>query len=264
MKTFFLVLIGATTILSGCSREPDSVARLTVSPSTIVVRGGECTPVTLRWLPTAQLERREGNPTVFVHLLDGPHNLVRTFDHPLSFPWHVGTGVSYEIDICDSALASPLPPGMYNLKVGLYDDQLGYRWPLATNGVDAGARGYRVAQVVVPSTPGTVPKFTMAGPWGKREEVGDKQIRVRHSFSSGARLELEGVTSPGAVRFTLRLPDRAQGSTVVETTCGGRWSTSDRGLHVVELPVTSRDCAIVFTTPAEASIENLGWKVRER
>lgn len=249
----------AALLFANCSREPEYIATLDVAPKTPVLRAGQCVPLTLTWTPAAELTRREGRPTVFVHLLDGPHNLVRTYDHPLAIAWQIGSTAKYDIDLCESAIAPALPAGTYNLKVGLYDDVIGYRWPLKTGGVDAGKRSYRVGQVVVPASGGAVPKFDLAGNWGAREEVKDKQIRARQRFTSGARMTVAGVTAPGVVRLAIQVPDGTKGATTVQNSCGGEWSTTAPGSHLTELPVNQNGCVLTFNS-AGAYLESVGWK----
>ena len=253
----FLTACLGLLMMTGCSREPDSVASLVVSPSTIVVRPGQCTPVTLSWTPTAELVRREGEPTVFVHVLDGPHNLVRTFDHRLDIPWNLGQSRSYEIDICQSAIAPYLEAGTYSLKVGLYDHEIGYRWPLTTNGVDAGSRGYRVAQIVVPASRGAIPDFALTGAWAGPEDLGDKQTRVRRGFSQEATIDITRVERPGTLRLLVRIPASAGGATEVAG-CGGSWTSSLEGTHVVKIPV-SGNCRVALTSASGAHLESVGW-----
>lgn len=255
------LLVAALLSLTGCSREPDYVAQLVVSPETIVLRAGQCTPMTLTWTPAAPLERREGNPTVFVHLLDGPHNLVRTFDHRLDIEWSVGKQVAYQVALCQSALAEPLAPGTYSLKVGLYDDVIGYRWPLLTKGVEAGPRGYRVARVVVPGSPSRIPAFELVGRWGNRETLDDTQTRARQPFTSGARIRVKGVSAPGMARLLVAFHD--EGLTTVTTSCGGRWTSNQPGHHPIELPIEGDDCEITLDSQSAsgAYLEGLGWKL---
>ena len=137
------LLIAAT----GCSKEaPTPVGQLEVSPKSVTLGAGEIKTVKLKWTPTAPLEGVKGTPTVFVHLLDDSGEVVRTFDHPLPQTWTVGTPISYDIDVFQSAVAPPLPPGKYRLTVGLFDQE-NQRWALAGLGEEIAKREYQAAEV---------------------------------------------------------------------------------------------------------------------
>lgn len=258
--------------LSGCSREPDHVASLHVSPPSLLVRHGQCAPLRLQWSPTAVLDRREGSPVVFVHLLYGPHNLVRTFDHPLPFSWQEGSARSYVIDICQSSLAPPLPAGMYNLKIGLYDDAIGYRWPLQTNGEEMRARAYRVARVVVPDDSAEGPAFAFAGDWPKVETLKDKQVLTHRRIPSTGRVVIRNIPGPGAIRIITR----AMGSTPAPLSIAASCVTGARavrgiGTEITEIAVngspTAGLCAIQFalTRPdGTVYLDSIAWKPGRR
>lgn len=107
-------------LLGGCSESKEPVGKLTVSPPNLTLGYPGFTPLELDFEMTAPLDS-QGTPIVFVHVIDEPGEVMRTFDHPLPGAWTTGGRLSYEIDLHQSALAPPLAPGDYDLTVGLYE-----------------------------------------------------------------------------------------------------------------------------------------------
>lgn len=265
---FVLSLIAIAFSLVSCTGGKEPIASVRVTPTTLVLRHGQCAPLKFDWKPVLPLEKRDGTPRVFVHLLDGPHQLVRTFDHPLPFQWTPGRAESYEIDLCHSAIAPPLAAGAHVLKIGIYDDMIGYRWPLSVSGVETGNRSYQVAGVSVPASGGSVPRFAFDGGWQPPETAGDKQIVARRPFRSGATLALTGISEPGILKLIVR-PSAQSGALTIES-CGSPPMTfTEPRPHSVDIPITAATggtCQLRFTLTGTgtATLEMLGWEFAGR
>lgn len=265
---FVLPLIAVAFSLVSCTREKEPIASVRVTPTTLVLRHGQCAPLKFDWNPTLPLVKRDGTPRVFVHLLDGPHQLVRTFDHSLPFQWTPGRAESYDIDVCHSALAPPLAAGAHVLKIGIYDDMIGYRWPLDAPGVETGNRSYQVAGVSVPASGGSIPGFVFESGWQLPETAGDKQIVARRQFRSGATLVLSGVSESGVVKLIVR-PSAQSGALTIDS-CGSPPMTfTEPRPHSVDIPITAATggtCQLRFTLTGTgtAMLEMLGWESASR
>ena len=251
--------------LVACSREEPPIGDVKVTPATLLVRPGQCAPLKFTWTPRLPLEKRDGTPRVFVHLLDGPDNLVRTFDHSLPFQWTPGREESYEIDVCQSAIAPSLNATPHLLKIGIYDDAIGYRWPLNASGIDTGNRSYQVGGVSVPASNGRIPKFAFEGGWHPVESAGDKQIVSRRQFRTGVKLSVSGITRGGTLKMMVR-PSEKSGPLSITPTCGMAPVTfATPALHDVEFPIAAipgGNCEFLFTLTGAgtAALEMLGWE----
>jgi hypothetical protein len=242
-----------------CGEDP-VVASLEMKPTSLVVRRGECAVEELTWTILAPLEKHEGNPAVFLHLLDGPHSLVRTFDHRLPFEWTPGTKHTYPVYICQSALAPPLKEGMYGVKVGLYDDIIGYRWPLRTSGEMVGRRGYRLGRAIVPANADRGPRFSFTGDWGVPEDAADKQYYTRRLIPASASVRVSGMSGPGAVLVGIRAKGSSGEPLTITTSCGPEVVRVNTTAEV-EIPVTANgECDVRFSAPEPAyHLETLGY-----
>jgi hypothetical protein len=253
-----LISLLASALLA-CGEDP-VVASLEMKPTSLVVRRNECAPVELTWTIMAPLEKHEGNPAVFLHLLDGPHSLVRTYDHRLPFEWVPGTKHTYPVYVCQSALAPPLKEGMYGVKVGLYDDIIGYRWPLQTSGEMVGRRGYRLGRAIVPADADRGPRFSFLGDWGNAEDAADKQYYTRRQIGASTSVRVSDASGPGAVLLGIRVKGAPAQPLAITTSCGPeivRVTTTSE----VEIPVKSGgECDVLFSSPQPSyQLETLGW-----
>ena len=104
--------------------------------------------------------------------------MVRTFDHPFPQRWREGTPVSYDLKLYQSAMAPPLPPGKYQVTLGLYGKD-GKRWAARRPGRAGGARRVqgrrgRGAERQTPAraSPSPRPGWTV-------EPGGDRQVLAR-------------------------------------------------------------------------------------
>ena len=251
-----LFLAAAFASALSCGRAKP-VARVSVSPNPIVLAYPQCATIDFDWRPLRPLDRLRGKPLVFVHLLDGPHHLVRTADHALPAEWKPNVPMKYAITMCQSALAPALRPGTYQLKIGLYDDQLGYRWPLETGGEETGRRGYRVAKVSVPRDAPT-PAFAFAGSWLPTETVESHQILARRWFAGSASMSIANIRGPGAIHLELHLP---QGATLASDCAVPRERLLLPGDQTLDLRVESAPtggrCTIQWM-PADGNAKSRG------
>jgi hypothetical protein len=253
-----LVVVGAGGLLA-CGK-PAPVGQVEVRPQSLQVGYPEMRELHLAWQPTAGLDPADGQATVFVHLRDGRGQIVRTYDHPFPRAWQEGTPVPDGVRIFQSALAPPLPPGRYELTLGLYGNKSGKRWPLDVAGPDLGRHEYQVAEVEVPA-PGPHPRLAFAGPWLASESGGSRQVVTLRWLDGAGVLRVEGISGPGTFWLMLKIPagngpgeklvlDDASNapSVVVSSSCGGvEAGISGPGSHEVEIPIDG--------TPAGGSCE---------
>ncbi len=249
-------VLAAALCLAGCGGAPEPVARLSAKPATLQLGFPETRKVQFSWELLAPLGEGSDKPVVFVHLLDGEGEVMRTFDHAFPEPWQSGKQVSYDVEVYQSALAPPLPPGPYRLTVGLYGAQSGERWPLevAGGGEPLPRSEYPLVEVQAVASD-TAPRFVFSPTWLPVEPGGDRQVlALRWLSPAEGVLRAEGLRSAGTLLLALRIPagdgageslqleaPAASGpSVVVSTTCGGMESSlSGPGPHRVEIPVAA-------------------------
>lgn len=270
-RTLPSVLVGVSLLIGllglaglvGCHGGGGSpVARLEVEPSEVTLGHATYQQVRLGWTMTSELAELTGPLRVFVHLLDDQGRLTRTFDHPMPGGWAVGEEREDVVRLVQSALAPPLPPGEYELSVGLYDAE-GHRWPIQVEGERVGMGEYVVATVTVPSSPSTVPLFSFSPTWSPTLAGSDRQILAVRWLTGSGTILLEEIPGPGTLWLRLRipeegvagahrvlLPDRPAGeepSIQLSAPCAGfEASISGEGSHDVEVPMSTEDgsCAI--------------------
>src|SRR5262249_10180534 len=161
---------------------------------------GEIRDLRLEWTPRAPLTKLHGKPKVFLHLLERPGRVKRTFDHPLPESWVPGRPQKYEVPLYQSALGPALPAGKYTLSLGLYDDSGGYRWPLDA-GPDIGTREYSVATVLVPPGEAGKPRFDFSGGWEPPVSGQDQQILARRWLAGDGTIRVGGAEGIESVRL---------------------------------------------------------------
>lgn len=196
--------------LTGCGGEPVPVGRVLVEPGIVELGYPHSVPIQIRFEPSAELAKQQGRAKVFVHLLDQPGSVLRTFDHTLPEQWVPGQELSYTIDLYQSALGESLPAGNYMLTVGLYDSDSGRRWTLQTAGEEVARQEYRVASVSVPAGDSPGPEFVFSGDWLPLEPGQDRQILGRRWLTGAATLSLSSLRGPGSLRLELQIPEWAE------------------------------------------------------
>lgn len=240
--------LAAASLSSACAERVTPVATLTVQPTAVALPYPGLAKLELSVQMTQPLGDA-GRPLVFVHLLDGPGKVVRTFDHEFPQQWRPGSEARYEMVLQQSALAPPLPAGDYVLTLGLYRED--HRWPLAAPGRETDTREYEVAKVTVPANGARAPMFNFSPSWLPTEGGTDNQVLGRRWLSSDGVLRLAEIPGPGSVRLTLRLPEPRAGEDDlvyaegysspglrIASSCGGQeFSISGFGSHVIEIPI---------------------------
>lgn len=198
------IALVAVSFAAGCGGQQTPVARVEAGARQVSLPFSQVRPLRLTWTPALALDAEE--PTVFVHLLDTDRKVVRTFDHP--FPpkrWREGTPVSYDLNLYQSAMAPPLPPGKYQLTLGLYGKE-GKRWALDGLGEPtAGRNEYDAAIVEVPAGD-SKPRFTFSANWLPVEPGGDRQVLARRWMANRAAIRLVDQPGPGTVWMKVLIP----------------------------------------------------------
>jgi hypothetical protein len=258
MRRTIPVLVAATlaALLAGCAAEKPPVAELTVSPPQIDLGWPEFAEIEIAIEPLAELPTGEGPPIVFLHLLDEPGSVVRTFDHPLPQPWRIGRPIVYRVRLHQSALGEPLEAGLYLLSVGLYRPELG-RFPLATGGEPVSRFEYRVATVAVAAPGEGMPHPRFSDNWLPPEPGADRQVVARRALRGGSPGTLKfgpvkgagrlfvGLVIPGDPGPSARLDILDGGSLPkvrIQSSCGGgQLEVSGLGRIDVDLDVPSAD-----------------------
>lgn len=248
-----LLLLPALALAPGCGGEPPAVATVEVESSELELPPRHFATVELSWRLQEPLAGQTGPLHVFVHLLDGPGSVVRTFDYPWPDGWRVGKRVAYRLNLHQSALAPPLDPGLYALTLGLYDGE-GRRWPLVTRGELVDRHEYRVANVRVPAESAGGPVFQFSPEWLDSEPGRDRQVLARRWLTGPGRLRIGGLEGAGQVLLRLLLPTASgeqelvlaegasQQGAMVGSTCGDvEVRLAGPGSHDVVLPITPVD-----------------------
>lgn len=242
--TVSLLVVGA---MVSCGRGP--VGEVALSRSRLELPYPARVELTVSWTPWHALPRLEGPLSVFVHLRDGEGAILRTFDHAFPGYWEPGRAVQYPLSLYQSALGPGLPPGRYELTMGLYDGS-GHRWRLSTAAPEVARHEYRVATVSVPAPGPGERRFEFSDAWGEAERDEDVQILGRRWLERPGSLRVTG-GGRGAVwvrldvpagtvpleRLVLAEPDGQQ-AVRVATDCGaGEQYLSGPGTHEIALTV---------------------------
>lgn len=226
------------------------MARVQVAKSEVELQHHRFVSFDLSWRIEEPLSGRDGRLYVFVHLLDEPGGVVRTFDYAWPGAWQPGSGVEQRVILHQSALGPPLDPGVYTLTLGIYDGA-GRRWPLITTGEMVDRREYRVADVRVPQDPGSDPMFQFSAEWLGSEPGRDLQVLARRWLIGPGQLRASGLDGPGELWLRLLLPaansgqelvlaeEAAQQAVTVRSDCGDvEVQLAGTGSHDVVLSIT--------------------------
>jgi len=231
------VLALGAACAGGCRTEDPPAARMArVSQSAAVRLGhGEIVPLTFDWTPLLPLRPPGVHPTVFVHLIDRPNHVIRTFDHDLAGPWTVGETRRDEFNLFQSALGAPLPAGTYTLTAGLYDPALGYRWRLTTDGRDVtGHREYSVAEVRVPPGRSGDVKIRFTGGWSAVEAGVDRQVLQRRWLTGSGSIWIDRSAGERTIGLELRVLGDGGVRARIASTCSVSASTIPAGARWIE------------------------------
>lgn len=243
-------------VATSCGEAEPPVGRLEAELSQAELSYPGLATLSLSFQMDKELGEVDGDLLLFVHLLQGPGNPVRTFDHVFPVPWRPGGSHQYEVKLYQSALASPLEPGAYELSVGLYDAS-GRRWPLevAGNGIEVDRNEYQVAVVNATAESEDGPMFYFSSTWMPIESGTDRQILGRRWLAGEGSIRVAEIPSEGALWLLLRIPPPQSGveelvleqgadqpTLLLSSTCGEvQSSVSGLGVHEAVFPVTADD-----------------------
>ena len=262
------------------------VAAVEVGASRVDLPHGRFVGLDLAWRVREPLVRREGPLHVFVHLLDEPGSVVRTFDYAWPGSWREGERLETRVILHQSAMGPPLDPGGYALSLGIYDGA-GRRWPLDTGGELVDRYEYQVAEVRVPAAAATGPMFQFSPEWLDSEPGRNRQVLARRWLTATGGVRLGGLERSGRLWLRLMVPsadDRqelvlaegaSQPGALVRSACGeAEVRLAGTGSHDVVLPVepaSKGDSCVVEVEPnfyllqlesAErrtVALDGLGW-----
>jgi hypothetical protein len=236
-----VALAGLLEGAAGCRDRGGPAGAISFDPAVVSLGYPQHVVARIAWRPARALDRIHGKPLVFLHLLRQDKNgksVVRTFDHPLPDPWLAGRPQAYDVDLFQSALAEPLPPGPHVLSLGLYDDSWGYRWPLQAGGLDVGRREYQVATVDVTGPDPSAPRFSYSGEWMEPEAVPTRQVLARRCLRGPATLSVEDIHAGGTLRMLWTVADARGPATGLTASCDAGWSrTLGAGKTWVSAPI---------------------------
>lgn len=258
-----LLLLPALVLGSGCGDAPSPVAQVEVVGGEIELAHRRFVPVDLIWRMQEPLHGRSGQLYVFVHLLDEPGSVLRTFDYAWPGGWQSGGRAEHRVNLHQSALGPALEPGTYALTFGLYDGE-GTRWPLATSGEMVDRYEYRIADVRVPAAPDSEPMFQFSPEWLASEPGRDRQVLTRRWLTGPGHFRAGGLEGAGELWLRLLLPaagehqelvlaeGASQQEAVVRSDCGEvEIRLAGVGSHDVVMPIRSADddepCAVEIT-----------------
>lgn len=246
-----IVLVCAAGAHLSCARSSEPAGKLSVEPKEIRLSYPQDVALSLTWSASRALDKAGGRPLVFVHLLDReerPRTLLRTYDHPLKKPWMVGQSLPDVVDLYQSALADPLPPGHYLLTAGLYDSSGGERWPLDTGAAPIGKMEYRVASVEVTGPDPSAPRFDLTGRWLSRETQASRQVLARRCLGGPAAVVVSGSGARGSVRLLVNDPPQGPEEVRVTSSCEpGRTESVSSGIQWIDVPIPQGGrCEIAF------------------
>jgi hypothetical protein len=257
-----ILSLSVLAILALSCKEKTPAAHVRLVEKNVKLPFGRCVPVTLEWQMLRPLDRQDGKPVVFLHLLLPPHDVVRTFDHPFPADWRPGSKHTYQYDLCQSLDAPRINPGPYSFSAGLYDSADGERWPLSSDGREIGTFEYAVGDGQAVDEGEVVRGIKLEGDWGPLESAGDRQVVARRQFKKGASAS---ILITNKVSDTLRVVlgvTEGEGSATVTNSCAPGWSqTFGRGFQTLQLPACAGgEIRIQRSGTSPISLDGLSWK----
>lgn len=267
----------ALAALAACREAEPPIGALAASPASFELGWPEFAEVELVFEPLEPLPNG-GAPIVFVHLLDEPGSVVRTFDHALQGVWQPGRRLTHRVRIHQSALGEPLDAGSYLLSAGLYRPEQG-RFALRTPAEAVSKLEYRIATVqVAPPAEGT-PNARFSEHWLPPEPGADRQVLARRTLRGGAPGTIQFGPVEGAGRLFLGLlvptPDEpgshlelldggAQPKVRIASSCGGgQPEISGTGRLDVDLEVPPAPGARICEVSIEPNFQVTGAESAE-
>jgi hypothetical protein len=208
---------------AGCGEARTPVAGFEASPARLELPWPEYREIELAFEPLVELPAGD-TPIVFLHLLDEPGSVVRTFDHPLPAGWTPGKPLRYRIRLHQSALAEPLPAGEYLLSAGLYRPGDG-RFALRTAAAEVAPQEYRIAVVDVGAPADRMPHARFSESWRPTEAGADRQVLARRTLAGGGvagTVQFGPVEGAGRLHLSLLVPGGEGAHERLEILDGGR------------------------------------------
>lgn len=186
-----------------CSRSPEAVATIKVTPAELRLPFPGFATLSVELTPLVALPPGL-EPQLFLHLLDEPGSVIRTFDLPVPGEWVVGRAILFPARIHQSALADPLESGVYLLTAGLYARD-GGRFALESAGPTIARQEYQVATVTIPAAGDSLPTLRFSEGWLPAAPGQDRQVLVRRGLDGmgPATFQIGPLQGPG--RLLLRL-----------------------------------------------------------
>jgi hypothetical protein len=267
----------AFAALAACREAEPPIGALAASPASFELGWPEFAEIELVFEPLEPLPTGAA-PIVFVHLLDEPGSVVRTFDHALQGVWQPGRRLTHRVRIHQSALGEPLDAGSYLLSAGLYRPEQG-RFALRTPAEAVSKLEYRIATVqVAPPAEGT-PNARFSEHWLPPEPGADRQVLARRTLRGGAPGTIQFGPVEGAGRLFLGLlvptPDEpgshlelldggAQPKVRIASSCGGgQPEISGTGRLDVDLEVPPAPGARICEVSIEPNFQVTGAESAE-
>lgn len=201
-----LAMAAATAAMAGCGSRREPVAELQVAPAEVRLDYPRFVPVAFTWkLLAPPPAAASAKPTVFVHLREKGGEVARTFDHFFPADWQPGTTVRDQVLLYQSALGPALPPGSYQLTVGLYDAS--GRWEVAAPGDALDRAEYAVARVEIGAEAAGAPSFSFSESWWPQEPGEDAQVLASRWLAGEGTVRVSGTSEAGTVWMRMRLPE---------------------------------------------------------
>jgi hypothetical protein len=252
--------------MMACAPAETPVARVQMSPDSTDLGYSEVRSVELSWEILEPLGEGAVEPRVMVHLLDGPGNVLRTFDHDFPESWRPGDTVRYEVPVHQSALGPPIRAGRYQLSVGLYGAD-GVRWPLDMEDREIDTGEYEVGEITI-SQPDITPVFRFSDVWQPIEAGTDRQILGRRWLVGEGSIWVSKADSLHSVWMVVWIPTDESGVSrmmlegeaeeprvLLTSVCGGaEVEVNGVGRHEVEVPVGAEPPADSEEEPGECEI----------
>ena len=207
LSVLFLPVLAFTA----CRRAGEPVAELAVAPAELELQLGAFVELSLRIIPLVDLEPGVV-PQVFLHLVDEPGSVLRTFDHVLPAGFLPGREIAYRVRVHQSAVAEPLAPGLYTLTAGLHDGK-GGRFRLRSASPEVAKLEYPVASVRVPEPSPSLPGVRFSPSWLPVEPGRDRQIVARRPLAGAGpgTFQIGPLQGPGEILLRLGLPTGGSG-----------------------------------------------------
>lgn len=228
MRSLPATVLGAFLfVLTACRGAGEPVAELAVAPPEVELQLGSFVELAVRFMPLVDFEAGVV-PRVFLHLVDEPGSVLRTFDHSLPGRFRRGQEIAYTVRVHQSAVAEPLAPGLYTLTAGLHDGA-GGRFRLRGTYPEVAKLEYAIAKVRVPAPSPEAPTVRFSPGWLPVEPGRDRQIVARRPLAGAGpgTFQIGPLQGPGEI--LLRLGLAAPGSGRLERLSAE--STSKIRLH---------------------------------